>query len=87
MSAPQFTPAPWQTSGHAEGCEFEVLDANGGYIAGVAFEPDNGRMHAAARADARLIAAAPCMALYIKKQADAGDVEAAELWERINANS
>jgi hypothetical protein len=37
-----------------------------------------------ARANARLIAAAPSMAEYIKKRMDAGDGEAAVLWRLAN---
>jgi hypothetical protein len=68
------TPGPWVIAGKAT-----INSPARGWVASVS-------QHNRA-ANAHLIAAAPCMAGYIRKRADAGDPEAIELWERVNARS
>ena len=89
MSAPQFTPGPWKVDAKASTYTppSVAIMANGLIIAEVLAEEDGRSDDPEIIATAHLIAAAPCMAGYIRKRADAGDAEAIELWERINANS
>ena len=74
-----FTPGPWEVQKPNSSDKRRVIAPmqSGFHVCGFVRSAN----------DARLIAAAPCMAVYIQKRADAGDPEAIELWERINANS
>ena len=91
MSEPGWTKGPWE---RRKAMNFDVWASRGGLIATVF--PDchytiySGYVDAAAvteaEANARLIAAAPTMAEYVWKRAEAGDAEAVAIWEKINAS-
>ena len=68
-----FTPGPWRI-GAIESGMVAIDGANGEEVTGFVF-----------REDGRLIAAAPTMHEYIAKRADAGDNEAKQILESINA--
>lgn len=78
-----YTPGPWFVP-ERTGTQYVEARIGGGWLQEVAAcgpteKPEE------QRANARLIAAAPTMAAYIKKRADAGDAEAATIWESFNA--
>ncbi len=80
-SVARFTQGPWAQFLDRELGTVTILPAERpGEIATVPIAGEGG-------ANAHLIAAAPTMALYIKKRADTGDTEAIEIWETINAHA
>lgn len=101
MSAPAYTPGPWSYCscgcGFIGGGDDEVCTVTIGKWGDEGVDIFTGKRELVhhwgtvpperAHANAHLIAAAPCMAGYVRKRADAGDPEAIELWGRINADS
>lgn len=78
MSEPAWTPGPWALrEENLRGGKYWVVSRPGADETIDLHEGDNGE------ANARLIAAAPTMAEYIRKRAEAGDAEAAAIWEAL----
>lgn len=81
MNAPKWTPGPWRfTSGKLPRVISPPITICGVHRIG-RFTSDAATPQT--EANGHLIAAAPTMALYVKKRAEAGDAEAAEIWESI----
>ena len=85
MSKAKHTPGPWVVSD--QGVGFEVDSNDGWQVAQAQQRPEDGRGKPSSvrLANARLIAAAPTMADYIKRRADAGDSEADKIVRAIHA--
>ncbi len=93
-----FTPGPWTAHPPAtKGRQWGIVK-DGNYdpsigarrriaLLGSPKSYDDGTANDEDRANAYLIAAAPTMAEYIKKRADAGDEEAAALWRLANGTA
>jgi hypothetical protein len=64
-----------------------ISSAGGLVVAHAIPEPDACYGGKNGNVNAQLIAAAPTMADYIHKRAEAGDEEAAQIWRQVNANS
>ena len=77
MSA-QYTPGPWQIDWNIARLD---IHADGGRLITSLRRPGDEAREAEARANARLIAAAPAMYTYIERRAASGDAEAAALLE------
>lgn len=93
------TPGPWTVphfalSGHPCNCAYVLADGYTGDIATVRRDEAKGADDLAhypagdeAKANARLIAAAPTMVEYIARRAMEGDIEAARILEAINVSA
>jgi hypothetical protein len=82
MSAFKGTPGPWSVGAEdADNGEIEIISEARPYVCMVL----PGEIDDTTAANARLIAAAPTMHEYIAKRADAGDNEAKQILESINA--
>lgn len=94
MSADKFTPGPWTacfSSYNKINNGFHITASPHGSVRPIVrctWSLSDGEAETEnLTANAHLIAAAPCMAEYIKRKADSGDEEAAILWRRANGSS
>ena len=86
MREARWTPGPWSALETPEGREFEVHDPEGAYICGVSFCPEgDGPSYSVARAEARLIAAAPdlyaALDLFVSEYVDFVESGDAGFWD------
>jgi len=85
-----YTAGPWLCQSPEDDGSITIIGDNLGGLVGAAHcwptEVDTGGSDRV-RANARLIAAGPTMADYIRKRAEAGDSEALAIWEAINGNA
>lgn len=84
MSGVKHTPGPWLTQWEHDGDE-SIWSQDGGMHMIATCHAEDDRV-IPARANARLIAAAPCMFEYIALQAKSGDCAAVKLLERIGGS-
>jgi len=87
----KFTPGPWVVGDPGSSTEYMIYcdNALGTAVATVKFAPLDltGWSHEERIANARLIAAAPCMGAYVRKRAEAGDDDARALLARIEGGA
>jgi hypothetical protein len=84
-----WTPGPWfigdtycDDEGHPE-IPIHASNGRGGECTPASVVLQFPTVEGMQEANARLISAAPTMADYIKRRSDLGDIEAAEIWEKI----